>query len=370
MKRMTDKKLGRLAASACFMLSLAIVMTGCGDKAKDAEPDTSSSSAAETTTASSSAAESKEESSSEEESKAESSSEAESKADSSSATESKAETPEITMDSIIKANDINTMFANHKSVSFEFKTTGSEDVFRVYTSPDLTYEDLGAAIVIIDKDSIWQIDDNDGEQVLSYYWYAMEKNEETAARITPTDYSFIDSTFTSRENIDSVKENDDGTLTIITKLSPEDTDELLMAQQPDYTPGESKAEQRTEYVVNKDTLEISSASATLVLDGEEVSTTSVSLAFDEDQPENLDSLKTLIKEAKSDKESAKRTVKTVYDNGTDDEKTYTYKANERYRVITCIRDGYYSLYKDPDKNEFYEGDTGESELTIYTFAGE
>lgn len=50
-----------------------------------------------------------------------------------------------------------------------------------------------------------KVDDVDGEMQPYYYWFAMDADEEAETRTTPSDFAFIDSVYTGRETIESIR---------------------------------------------------------------------------------------------------------------------------------------------------------------------
>lgn len=315
MKGLLRKTIGRTAAAACFLLALAFGAVGC--------TKTSTGSEAET------------------------------------------DAPDITMTALVEANDIETIRSRHTSMLLEYRTSDSDEVVREYTDADYIYQMLDGTDVLVGKEDVWQCDKQDGEKAFYYYWYAMDEKEEAEMRITPSDYpSPIDNPYTTREIIESVQENEDGTLTVITWSNAEDTKEYLESQQVECPEG---AEQRTEYVVDRETLELVSVSSAVVVDGEDALASTLNITYDVDQPEALKALAAQSKELKNGERTNERTITIIYDYGTDEEQSYEIQVDRSFRVITCARFGYDYQYSDPEKTEAYEGDDGSSVVTIYAF---
>ena len=276
----------------------------------------------------------------------------------------------ITTESIVTANDMRSLLARHKSVSIEFRSSDSDEVSYVYVDADYLYQKIGITSVIVDNDAIWQIDDIDGEMHPYYYWFAMNADEETEMRTTPSEFAFIDSVNASRETIESIHDNRDGTLTVTTLLNAEDTAESMSYYGQELPEGATKAEERTVYVVDGKTLENVSGSTTMVIDGKDDSVTYIEITYDVERPDDLKELEAYLKELKDGPNTSPRSVKIIYDYGTNMEQSYEITVDRDFRVITCSRSGYDYLYSDPEKTKAYEGDGGGSEVTIYAFTEE
>ena len=317
MKKSTKKLIRRYALSACFVLVLACGVTGCAGTPKGSEAGT--------------------------------------------------DAPDITMTALVAANDVETILSRHTSMLLEYKTSDGEEVSQEYTDADYIYQMMDGTDVLVGKEDVWQCDEQDGEKTFYYYWYAMDEKEEAEMRFMPSDYpSPIDNPYTTRETIESVQENADGTLTVITWSNAEDTKEYLETQQVEYPEGD--AEQRTEYVVDRETLELVSVSSAVVVDGEDALASTLNITYDVDQPEALKALAAQIEELQSDERTNERTIKLVYDYGTDAEVSYELKADQSYRVIPVTRAGYDYLYSDPEKTEVFEGSDVLRDVIVYAFS--
>ncbi|MBE7003732.1 MAG: hypothetical protein E7425_05520 [Ruminococcaceae bacterium] len=276
----------------------------------------------------------------------------------------------ITMNALIEANSTQSLLARHKSLLLEYGPADSDEKNCLYLDADYLYQKVGYSSVVVDYDEIWQVDDVDGGKAFYYCWFAMDEAEEKERRTIPSDFEFLDTVNTSREIIADIRDNKDGTLTLTTLLGAEDTAESMEYYDEEYPEGASRVEQRMEYVVDEKTLEIKASTTTMVVDGEDGDVTLITMTYDADRPDDLTSLAALIKELPHSEKTDPRTVKVVYDYGTDQEQTYEIVVEHDYRVITNVRRGYYSVYSDPEKINVYGGDGGEGDVTIYAFAGE
>ena len=273
----------------------------------------------------------------------------------------------ITAEAIAAANDMQSLLARHKSVFLAFSSSDSDEESYVYVDADYLYQKIGITSVIFDQDAIWQIDDVDGERHPYYYWFAMDADEEAEMRTTPSDFAFIDSVNASRETVESIQDNGDGTLTVTTLLNAEDTAESMSYYGQELPEGATKAEERTEYVVDANTLENTAGSTTMVIDGEDAYVDSVKVTYDVDRPEEILALEAFLEDLENGAKTDPRTVKIIYDYGTETEQSYELEVDRDFRVITCARLGYDYQYSDPEKTEVYGGDDGSSVVTIYAF---
>ena len=282
--------------------------------------------------------------------------------------EAETDAPDITMTALVEANDVETIHSRHTSMLLEYRISDSDEVVWEYADADYIYQMLDGTDVLVGKEDVWQCDEQDGEKTFYYYWYAMDEKEEAEMRIAPSDYPLpIDNPYTIRETIESVQENEDGTLTVITWSNAEDTKEYLESQQVECPEG---AEQRTEYVVDRETLELVSVSSAVVVDGEDALASILNITYDVDQPEALKALVAQIEELKNGERTNERTITVIYDYGTDAEESYEIKADQSYRVIPVTRTGYDYLYSDPEKTEVFEGSDVLSDVIVYVFAEE
>ena len=310
----------KLAVSACFILITAFVITGCSGA--------------------------------------------------SSKNEVQKDTSNITMAAIIEANKSQNILSKHGSIFVEDSTADNEEVYYTYVSADYMYQKSGESNIVVSEEENWECDEDNGERTFYYYWFAMDENEEKEMRSVPSDYEYIEEVYTGREKIENIQENSDGTLTITTLLGTDDVKEFYDSYQIEYPQGLDTLEQRSEYVVDGNTLEISSVYMTVFYDGSEASNATRKITYDAEQPDELNTLTELIYEYKNDKTTNERTAKVIYDYGTDREQSYEFKANQKYRVIVNTRDGYDYLYTDPEKTQEYDGGDGVSDITIYAFTEE
>lgn len=276
----------------------------------------------------------------------------------------------ITMEAIVAANDMQALLARHKSVLIAYRSSDSDELSYVYVDAEYLYQKVGITSVIVDKDAIWQIDDVDGEMHPYYYWFAMDADEEAETRTTPSDFAFIDSVNAGRETIERIQDNRDGTLTVTTLLNAEDTAESMSYYGQELPEGATKAEERTEYVVDGETLENLSGSTTMVIDGKDGSVSFIEITYDADRPEEINELEAFLQDLENSPKTDRRTVEIIYDYGTETERSYEFQVDRNFRVITCARLGYDYQYSNPERTTVYEGDNGSSLVTIYAFTEE
>ena len=198
----------------------------------------------------------------------------------------------------------------------------------------------------------------------------MDADEETEMRTTPSDFAFIDSVNAGRETIESIQDNLDGTITVTTLLNAEDTAQSMSYYDQELPEGATKAEERTEYVLNRKTLENLFGSTTMVIDGKDDSVNYIEITYDVERPEEVKELEAFLKDLENGPKTDRRTVKIIYDYGTEMERSYEIQIDRSFRVITCARYGYDYQYSDPERTTVYEGDDGSSLVTIYAFTEE
>ena len=277
----------------------------------------------------------------------------------------------ITMEALYEANDIGALLSNHNSWAALFSSSDSDETTYIYRDREYLFERFNdESCYIISKEETWQWDYSEDNQTLYYYWYAMDEKEEQEMRMVPSDYILLDKEYFSKETIENVQENEDGTLTLTTMLNSEDTKEYMSTYGLEYPEGHDTVEQKSVYVVDAKTLEIASISMTTVMDGEDGAFSLVEITPGADRPDELTEALVRIDEAKNDEKTETRTARVIYDYGKDEEQSFEMVAGRSYRVVVTTRDGYDYLYTNPEKTEIYDGGDGVSDMTIYAFTEE
>ncbi|MBP3205799.1 MAG: hypothetical protein J6M66_10315 [Lachnospiraceae bacterium] len=273
----------------------------------------------------------------------------------------------LTIEALIKANRGDVLYPKYGSVLITHEVIGSEDKTIHYLSEDYFYEEGEGYSFLADGEDNWEYTANNtqGKKAMAYKWYVMDEAEKAERMILPSDYSdpVVDQIHTSKEKIQEIKDNGDGTLSVTTVLSADDMNKLdgtdFYTEDLGY-----------EYVVNRDTLEIVSCDYAVTGDGGETYSLHYTVSHGAAQPENMKTMLDFIKQYESEAAQETRTITVVYDAGTDKEQTYQLEADQRYFISPILRTGYDHLYDNADKTTPYAGGDGVHDCTIYAFSEE
>lgn len=292
------------------------------------------------------------------------------------------EISKLTLEDLKEANSSEKIYSNHRNWLSE--NTVSEDnsgiAVKAYGVFDFkSYHEDGVAYFesdFLDEDGVSHkkehslfngetdyyinVDPSD-EKKMGIGWYCMsedEKNEILMNKYAHPD-SFIPFNYPEEEKLDSIKDNNDGTLTVITYIPTESCPEVINLPE-EWKGGKVKYT----YTFDKDTLEKKEIVTEIIADGKTYEFLTEKVFYDVDTPEGFDEISELVYSFKNDDPKNPKTLTVIYDPDTDDEETYRITVDKDFGIYTNIREGY-SLYKDPKGNVPFTGSDRNSDITMF-----
>lgn len=284
--------------------------------------------------------------------------------------EQKKDASSITIDDLIAANTREALLGKYDVVRVKMTVDGVDEGDRYYTKDDY-YDDI-ARMETEDPDiyfmkylnqhgeSYRYIYDADGNEQLTYEWYAMSGEEAAAEKWDASSAEIIiSSEATKLEEITSVADNGDGTLTITTELGLDGLQMAVGAVDEDWE------KSQIVYVVDAETLEIQSSDETICLtDGSAGMTSHMEMETNVKEPEAMRQMIDEAAKLQKDTPENPRKITVIYDPGAEEEYEISLTIDRAYRVMPYIRNDY-QMYLDPDGKEPYEGGDGVSDITMY-----
>ena len=286
---------------------------------------------------------------------------------------------DITIEAIVQANSRDSILSRHDNV---MNTIEGDYIYttQMYVSSDYGY-DLSSEGVqrLVDADGHnWQYADVDGTKYLAYMWFVMDDEElsEQTGHFTMDNYSapVINENTTSKETIEDVKDNGDGTLTVTTLVKAEDSAEFYKSESEDldveYPEEYYTNDKQCVYIINSDSLEIVSCEESLLTEDGEEFVDRYTVVYDTEPTGDLADMIALAEEFNSEKPEDPKNLTIIYDYGTDSEQTYKLTTDQKFKVMIYLKDGYKQLYDDPEGQIIHESGSAKSDITMYTFKAE
>ena len=279
----------------------------------------------------------------------------------------------VTVEALIAANLPEAIFENHQTM---FVTTHDRfDGDWCFTcAPGLYFESNYAGWNnLLDGDGNWFLEEgDDGERAFSRSWFAISDEEREAMEVRPEDLSCaVNPDTTATETLTDVTDNENGTLTVTTRMNAEDTRAGLEAKGVEITEEYLDAEKEIVYLVAADTLEILSFTEYFVT-GEERSLCNITaVCYDAELPETVAEIQAMKEDYLAGGAEDVKTITVTYDPGTAAEETFSITAPRDMRVDSYFRDGYGELYSDPEQTVLFDGTPdADGNYQIYLFAAE
>ncbi len=119
------------------------------------------------------------------------------------------------------------------------------------------------------------------------------------------------------------------------------------------------------YILEKDSLEIKKLTITIATNSKTYDLETEEIAYDADRPEMMTKLIDLSKEYKDAKPIEGKTIKVIYNAGTDKEEVYNIEKREAFSTLIMLREGY-APYKGPNGKEPLTT-APEPGMTMYAF---
>lgn len=277
----------------------------------------------------------------------------------------------VTVEALIAANTPDEVFARHQTV---FCTTHNrfDGEWCFFAAPGLYYEsNYKGWNNLLDGDINWfLVEGGEGERTFAREWYIMSEAERQDVQVSPEDISaVIDLDLTQTEKLLDVTDNEDGTLTVVTRKNAEDTRAGLEAKGIEYTEEYQDAELEVVYLVAADTLEILSYTEYFVT-GEERSLSDITeVSYDMELPETAAEMQAMKEAVLVGDAADTKTITVVYDAQTESEESYSLTVPRDVRVQLIFRDGYDFQYADPERSTPFDGTPdADGNYQIYAFA--
>lgn len=202
-----------------------------------------------------------------------------------------------------------------------------------------------------------------GDRLLNVSWFTISDDEKkeylTAKSAHPECFSPFSCAEDSDEAIDTVTDDNDGKLTVITYTSAELCPEIINL--PDEWKG---GKVRYTYTFDKETLEISGLVCDVLVDGVSYDFLTQKNLYDIDTPEGFDKMCELVYNYKNENPKNPKTITVIYDPDTDEEESFRITVDCVYGIYPVIREGY-SCYKDPKGKVPFIPAEGNNDVTIF-----
>lgn len=295
------------------------------------------------------------------------------------------EQPSVTYEELGEANSFESTFSRHKNCISEKAVAEDESdtaagalglfSYKMYLSPDLCYSDQ----VFYDEDipdhryreeglrdkteEYYLSTGDDGKKVLGKAWYVMSDEEKAERRLeingSPESFNLIGIDKDGNEKVVSTEDNGDGTLTVTTNMPADVCADFVEV------PEEWKdATVEYQYRVNKDNLELYELDAYILSGNERIDFLSEKVIYDVDEPEGYKAFCDYLDQYEKDKSPETRSIKVIYDPGTDIEETYEMTESLSCQIYPRYREGY-SRYSDPEGKTPFQTSDGKREVTVY-----
>ena len=265
--------------------------------------------------------------------------------------------PEV-MEMVIKANGRESILENHESVYYIAGEDGP-NAYSVYFDRDgIIYVSCAAFDSLRDERGCWYDQNPGGEEaLLGYLFYAMSEEEKEARLAEALNVALLDAS-SSTEQVQDFGDNGDGTMSLITRASAEDTTAYLELYREDCPEELLNLPSEHVYLLDVQTLELL-REEDYILNGEERIPIDVSrTVYDAPRPAAVDRMLSLREEAvlgPDDPDNA-RTLTVVYDEGTQDEQRYSMQVNPEILLLYELREGYDIVsteqVDDPDWSDY------------------
>ena len=273
-----------------------------------------------------------------------------------------AETPEtsapFSIEAMLAANSKEAVLSRHESISCTLERPFAGD-FSFYCDREIYLEADQDKVFVVENGEVWY-DLNPGgeEKKPATSFYAMpdaERDAQLAAIPLPT----LDVNTTPEEEVQSVTENKDGTLTVVTRLSADRLAARLERTEESFPDEYLGNPAETVYTLDAGTLEILSVVDSVLVGSEKIIYSNETAVYDVSRPEYFDRIRALRDEFGTAQEDHMRTLTVIYDAGTEAEETYTISVNENLLFSPYLKDGY-----TEERREVTEGN-GAGDVTIW-----
>jgi len=273
-----------------------------------------------------------------------------------------AETPETSMpfsiEAMLAANSKEMVLSRHESISCTLERPFAGD-FSFYCDREIYLEADPEKTFMVESGESWYDLNPGGEKKKPATIFFAMPDAERDALIAATPIPTLDVYTTMEEEVQSVTENEDGTLTVVTRLSADQLAARIERNEESFPDEFLGNPAETVYTLDAGTLEVLSIIDSVLVGGEKIIYSNETAVYDASRPECYDRICALRNEFGAAEEGHMRTVTVIYDAGTEAEEIYTFNVNESVLVSPHLKDGY-----SEERRESFEGN-GLGNLTIW-----
>ncbi len=239
--------------------------------------------------------------------------------------------------SIVKANSMDTLLGNHKSV-FTTNRTASGVVTEKYYDKEGIYYESGPdeRVMYLGKEK-WAGPVSGGKRKHPECWFYAMSDAEVRAMVQPEFQYGIPGEKALEEVLTDYTENADGSITVISERVPGDDEGVPLKHRGDTL-------EKT-YLTDKN-YEMISASECYVRGSQRTAVSTSSAEYDVSYPEGLYALVQLRKTYSAANADKIQTVTVIYDSGKPTEQKWTMEAGIELTVQVMLRDGYRILSRE------------------------
>lgn len=282
---------------------------------------------------------------------------------------------DVSIEALVEANKPENVLKHHETVYCVNHPLLANDWYSCYRQ-GLYYEsNYGNWENLIDSDgNFYRQPFEDGEVRFIGEWFAMSDEEkELMGNIHPEDFSTpINEDTTATEELVNAIDNGNGTLTVFTRMNEENTRAALEVKNIEGLERFYGATIEIEYLVSAETLEILNFREYLIFGEERMLFVLVAVCYDLDLPEWIEEMQAeKVRFLTCDGAEKTKTIRIIYDAGTENEVSYMTVIPEDDIVNMIFRQGYTKVYADAQKTELFQGKPDESGVfNLYLFYGE
>lgn len=269
------------------------------------------------------------------------------------------ETPaSFSIEAMLAANSKETVLSRHESISCTIKRPFAGD-FSFYCDREVFLEAETDQTILIGGGEVWYDLNPDGEEKKPAIIFYAIPDAERDALITAIPLPTLDDYSTPEEELQSVTDNRDGTLTVVTRLSADQLAARIERNRERFPEEYLGNPAETVYTLDAETLEVLALVDSVVVGDEKIVYSDETVEYDVSRPEGFDRILALRDEFGAVEEGHMRTLTVIYDAGTEAEEVYTLQINDSVLASPYLKDGY-----TEERRESVDGN-GLGDLTIW-----
>lgn len=264
----------------------------------------------------------------------------------------------FSIEAMLAANSQESVLSRHKSIAGKVERPFAGD-FSFYCDGEAFFDAEAEQTIMIGNGEVWYDLNPGGEEkapaIICYAMPDAERDALLAENTIPT----LDIIATLKEEVQSVTDHKDGTMTVITRLSGDQLAAKIERNQETFPEEYLGNPAETVYTLSAGTLEVLSVVDSVIVGNEKIIYSNETIEYDVSRPEYFDRILALRDEFSVAEEGHMRTLTVIYDAGTEAEETYTISVNENLLFSPYLKDGY-----TEERREVTEGN-GAGDVTIW-----